>query len=638
MNKRKKGKNKKNKKAPEKLFSVRQFIFFGFLIVLLPLINYKDAQDKALMPQLFAVSLFLLIFSSIVFIYYKNPLPFKKWLNNPVILFTGLFLLITVISSFFAVNFKESLFDSVKTFIFLTLLLLAVNQFQQNSKIISHLPGFFLASGILLLAVGYYQYFTQVLPSGDNFLPDGRSVVYLVNGRMAHKNLYSSALFMLLPFLVWGFWINKNRKRILYGVIILATLIMILLLSTRAVWLGILIAGFSMVVTLIIKSRQFNLPRKFRFYSVIIILLVAGSGIVLVAGKQSTSGFSVGDRFRSIFDPEASNNRYRLNVWDASLDIWKDNPVIGVGAGNWKLNAPYYFNDFGFDKQQLNWFRPHNDFLWVLTEKGILGFIFFLAIFLFSIINLFKIIHRSEKYDFKILALLLGGGIAGYLTISFFDFPSERIFHQIVLAVWLAAIIFLKPRNDEEQAFTTQKQFRLSVVILALLLFSVVYSFSATKLEIVVKKTQIAKERRNWQEMYGNARNIPTRFRNIDADATPVHYYHGLAKEQMKQYNAAIDYYQEALEEHPTKVQVMNNLGLVYYNKGNLALAKEYLEKALEILPNYFEALVNLSAVYSTEGKYEESLEYLRKIPKEKWDERFYRKEEQLLRIIMNEH
>ena len=199
---------------------------------------------------------------------------------------------------------------------------------------------------------------------------------------MEHKNLYSSALFMLLPFLAWGFWKNRGRKRVLYGLTVAATFVMILLLSTRAVWVGTFFAGILIVSVLILKIKHFELPRRLHIYGIIGIFLVVSSGVVFVVGKGSTSGFSVGDRIRSIFDPEASNNKFRLNVWEASLEMWNDNPVIGVGAGNWKLAIPPYLKDFDFKIQEINWLRPHNDFLWVLTEKGIIGLVIYVSLFL----------------------------------------------------------------------------------------------------------------------------------------------------------------------------------------------------------------------------------------------------------------
>lgn len=637
MNKKIKDKKRNKTEAFKKNISTQQFIFFGFLIVLLPLINYNEVFDRALMPQLFALSIFFLLAVLGGFVFFKNHFFDLSEFKNPVVFLLAAYFVLTIVSSIFAFNFKESLFEIVKTFIVLLLLLLSLNLISRNNLRISFLADCFLTAGIIFLVIGFYQYFTLVLAFSEKFLPNGLSTVYLVEGTMEHKNLYSSALFMLLPFLAWGFWKNRGRKRVLYGLTVVATLFMILLLSTRAVWVGTFFAGILMVSVLILKIKQFKLPRSLRIYAIVGIVLVVSSGLVFVLAKGSTANFSVGDRIRSIFDPEASNNKFRLNVWEASLEMWNDNPVIGVGAGNWKLNIPPYLKDYDFKIQEMNWLRPHNDFLWVLTEKGIIGLVIYLSLFLVSFLYLFQIINGANKMEYKVLALLIMGGMAGYLVLSFFDFPSERVYHQTVLAIWLATIVSMKTVIVSANTKTQMRKFSVLGIVSALLVFCVIYSYSAINFEVAVKKTQISMAKKNWPQMFNDAQNIPTRFRNVDTYITPVHHYHGFAKQNMKAYKEASEFYLQALKEHPTKVSVMNNLGIVYYLSGNTEQAKTYLEKALAILPDYNEALINMSQVCSSEGNYKESLEYLRRIPKDKWNERFYQKEKQLINSMNSE-
>jgi len=58
----------------------------------------------------------------------------------------------------------------------------------------------------------------------------------------------------------------------------------------------------------------------------------------------------------------------------ATIEMVKDNPVIGVGAGNWMINYPVYYAQYqGLEFK--NWRRPHNDYIWILAEKGFLGLI-----------------------------------------------------------------------------------------------------------------------------------------------------------------------------------------------------------------------------------------------------------------------
>ncbi|MCK9524032.1 MAG: tetratricopeptide repeat protein [Proteobacteria bacterium] len=52
---------------------------------------------------------------------------------------------------------------------------------------------------------------------------------------------------------------------------------------------------------------------------------------------------------------------------------------------------------------------------------------------------------------------------------------------------------------------------------------------------------------------------------------------------------------------------IMNMLGVIYHDRGQVALAQEYFEKALRINPRYTEAALNLAVTYNEQGKYAEA-------------------------------
>ena len=167
MNKKIKDKKRNKTEAFKKNISTQQFIFFGFLIVLLPLINYNEVFDRALMPQLFALSIFLLLAVLGGFVFFKNPVFDLSEFKNPVVFLCAAYFLLTIVSSIFAFNFKESLFEIVKTFIVLLLLLLSLNLFSENNLRISFLADSFLTAGIVFLIIGFYHYLTLVLASSE---------------------------------------------------------------------------------------------------------------------------------------------------------------------------------------------------------------------------------------------------------------------------------------------------------------------------------------------------------------------------------------------------------------------------------------------------------------------------------------
>ncbi|MEW6602843.1 MAG: O-antigen ligase family protein, partial [Nitrospirota bacterium] len=73
-----------------------------------------------------------------------------------------------------------------------------------------------------------------------------------------------------------------------------------------------------------------------------------------------------------------SLEQYRIKAREKGLEVWKDNPVFGVGPGMFgseiafQYNSPVY-GEYNFD-QALNWFQTLDQF-WpqVLAETGIIG-------------------------------------------------------------------------------------------------------------------------------------------------------------------------------------------------------------------------------------------------------------------------
>ena len=609
--------------------AVPGMIFFGFMIVVLPLVYFKKTLDPCLMPQLFTVSLFLAIFWIANFLIIKRNF-FNRNNFKPIIVWMAVgYLFISILSMFFAVNVKESLFDISKTIVFISVIILTLNLLNESDHWVKYIPLFFLIAISIALIIGFRQYAVEVMPAPDRLLEDGRPVNYLVDGLMAHKNLYASSLFMSLPFLIFGLIQSQKMLRFIYGLITFLLFVMIILLSTRAVWLGILIAVGASSIILLVYADKFGLPTKFRKWALLSMVAILVSGLTVVSSISSKDQFSPIERLKSIFSSKDSNNIYRLHVWELTTNIIKENPMTGVGAGNWKFIAPRYYHNYNFKLNQLNWIGPHNDFLWVLAEKGFPGFLFFVGMFFMAFYYLFSVIRKTENGNHKILALILIGGFIGYLVISFFDFPLERIVHQVWLAIWMAISANLYFQIKQKQP-VKKVNFYWLWIILILMILPIIYSYSAIKLEMYVVKARRAQHRKDWKGLLEDAKKIPTQFRNLDAEAMPVYYYQGIAYENLGQYELAKTCYLQALYDHPAKVEIMNNLGLMYFNLKQYEDAKLYFHKAIEILPDFFESLVNLSATYIILEDYSKSLEYLNKIPKNQWDERFYKRAEYL--------
>lgn len=141
----------------------------------------------------------------------------------------------------------------------------------------------------------------------------------------------------------------KGRTRWLalpYGILLAVAMSTTL---SRAAWLG------SLVGTVILALRW---PRQGLAF--LLVALLAGSG--LLASQPVWQA-----RFLSTFSMEG--NMDRLEMWEASVKIFMDHPLAGIGPTRFPAVAPEYI-------EKENWWphaTPHNFFLTVAAELGLAG-------------------------------------------------------------------------------------------------------------------------------------------------------------------------------------------------------------------------------------------------------------------------
>ena len=613
---------------------VPYYILVGFIILFLPVFHLPAALDHALMPRLFALSLFLLLFIPFVFRKKIEQFDFSILRDKFFLVLIGYFI-VTVISIFFAINYKEGYFEIFKTFTIISLTAVMALVFSNTKDWYKKLPKFVVVAAFIALTVGFFQYFDKVLMATSAFLPDGREIIYEIDGVMSHKNQYAISLMLMLPFVGYGIYQNKKGWKWASIVAFILLMVMIVLLKTRSAWAGILLSTIAVVFLISLFPKRFGISVKTRniIAGATIVVLVSGGTYIDIAGKKNPWSF-VG-KLRSVANPEAGNNVFRLKIWGLTTKMIADHPLTGVGAGNWKIHSADYYNqyDYNFEKNQLNWLRPHNDYLWVFAEKGIIGFLLFLSIFGFAIVYILKILFSDVRPEQKVLTLFLLSGLICYLTVSFFTFPLERINQQAYLALLLASVLTLFHTTRDKKKPIPNKNFILypALVILAM---TVVYSYAMLDLEFKVRKTRNAMMQSNWRVMLREAQTLSTTFRTLDTEATPIKSYEAQAYSNLGQTKKSRDAYIESLKAHPTKINMMNNLGKVYYELGNYKKAKKLFLEALNILPEYKEALINLSTTYYKMGKYRKTLKTLTKIPPAERDETINRNIKAVRRVL----
>lgn len=119
------------------------------------------------------------------------------------------------------------------------------------------------------------------------------------------------------------------------------TMLAIILSGTRGIWLaGILTLASSALVVLVARKRAPQVSTAYRKASLVLLALVPMFLVAFPIFASPQFLLSKGDtdflrnRIRSIIDLGETSNGTRILIWKASIASIADNPLLGVGIGN----------------------------------------------------------------------------------------------------------------------------------------------------------------------------------------------------------------------------------------------------------------------------------------------------------------
>ena len=141
-----------------------------------------------------------------------------------------------------------------------------------------------------------------------------------------------------------------------------------------------------------------NLRRDLTRLTIVLVLLIVLVAIVISGEVTSDDQPSFVARLWSVTDLRAASISERLELWKASREMYLDHPLLGVGPGNWKLHYPAYGTQgTRASEGELFFQRPHNDYIWVLTETGPLGLACHLALMGIVAFYGIRLMHRGRS-------------------------------------------------------------------------------------------------------------------------------------------------------------------------------------------------------------------------------------------------
>ena len=579
----------KNSQAIVKLLTVGVFVSS---IILSPFV-----LDFTLLTRFISITLFI---AAAFYFLYKSGLSFTLKLDL-ILFFYLLYAMFCCFTIFWAKNKAEAFFATSKIVLAFFVFLLSYFSLKTHGDLfLDRLRKFSVLIFYLLFICACVEYSLVKVVSKD--------WLYLITGLNGHKNLYASFLFLNLFFLISASLRTSGNWRLFARLGVVITVCLIVFLKTKAVWVGIFASFCVYGIFQFYKPGGIFVRTKW-YVSVITCLIIVNVFFVFILHPLVRGGISrATTQHTSMFVDEE-----RLVLWDKTYYMVQNNKLFGVGVGNWQV----YFPDASlrglWRAEDLNYTfqRPHNDFLWVLSETGIVGFnlfMVFLILLLSRFVGTLKFISLPDITEASLcLACLIG-----YYVVSFFDFPMERVEHLIWVNVLLAFAYYYVRRHNP---MTNVLNISVSrpVFVLSGLGLGFIFSLGLMRYlaELGVRKMYDAKTAGNAAGVIVAGQSASNLFYTLDPTSVPINWYIGNANVALGNYKTAHHNFLKAHSFNPYNRNVLNDLASSYSLQNKQDSAKFFYKEASRISPRFDEPKLNLAAVYMGEGNYRKASEVL---------------------------
>ncbi len=217
-------------------------------------------------------------------------------------------------------------------------------------------------------------------------------------GTFSHPN--SLAGFMLISLIVYMRYQNIKHqtsniklKRIQYWMVVFCGILGIILAGSRVV-------GMLLVILFLYAIRGGHIgPPLHKIMGTILIF----GGVIILIFSLISNNYRISD-FVGGWDSEGMSKRGGLMV--ASIKMIGDNPLFGVGAGNFLVRLPEYQRNSG-----VFWLQPvHNIIILIITEFGIVGILILIKL---QTLN-FKLQIKNKKNLITLGIILVTGMVDHY--------------------------------------------------------------------------------------------------------------------------------------------------------------------------------------------------------------------------------
>ena len=575
-----------------------------FFVLTLPFVFIKGLKDYVNAPKSAYVQIFVLILVALFFLksIKDGKIVLKK---SKLTLPFALFMAMAFLSSFYSINFYESITKFFHWFACFLFFLFTITNLKK--KHIEKILLIIFITAVLNALFGIIQYIfnVQIVPQ-----------VAPPAAFFANKNMVGHFLVLCFPFGI-VFFLKSQKNKLSFFMAFGSALIIVfnLYAVTRAVWLACSLEIFILCAIFFIKRSEIKnlFWNKTKTYSLLFSILFIVLMLNIKGGVDTKHLIS---KATSILDmKKGDSGKIRFTVWKNCFDIVKANPFLGVGLNNYQIISPIYNSSLydgkiitdqdGIETGQLHF--VHNDFLHILTELGIIGFSFFMWFGILLFYTLFKTIFNKEekqnkqnkqnkqKNVFNFIPIAIFVSFVGFCVNAFFSFPLYLAVPPLLLMFFAGVSSIYCEEKVGIYVFNSKTTFKiLFFITLILLLFISNYHIKNLQFEQKYLEMNILLKSEKWQRLI---RKVDEGHK-INPYSTKPFFYSGLAYMKLGNLRESLNHFVKIAKKRPYETPLLMNMANAYLRSGNYQTAVRFYKLVISMKPTLIKAHHNLAGLY----------------------------------------
>jgi O-antigen ligase len=312
---------------------------------------------------------FLLSLMSLWFLYYSLKHKMYSIYYNPYFFAFIFFWLVCILSSLLSDEILFSLKSSIFYFRIGIFALLISYLIDQNKKILNYFYFSFLITFSILILDGYFQYFT-----GSNVL--GYKIIGpRTSSFFGDELIMGSYLVRLLPLLIALFIVKENKQiweYYFFPVFLILVAILIFMAGERASLFFLIM--FSLFLLCFLSCYKWmRISIVIILFSLLSLLIIKNPKVKARYFEETTQSMGANSSKKYFFTPE--HDSLIRTAWSMFLD----KPILGHGPKLFRVKCKVYGNG---RVNPCNT-HPHNFYVQLLAETGIVGFSFLAGLFIY---------------------------------------------------------------------------------------------------------------------------------------------------------------------------------------------------------------------------------------------------------------